>query len=732
MSVNRYLNPLLLQYQSQFVPEQIPWEILQGSAERKQKTRDDFGASAMKLGDITPAGLDYTVDHYGNTINVGDYTASMQEVQQLKNKLADFSKEFSNVELNKDHYSKIAELQKEYNQIAARNDFRNKRAEGLKAIQDQRVKDKVNPGDARGVWYQQELMKLLSPEGGGYIPQLQAHQDVFDESKFVVEATSLINSELQSIGAGASGQYLTSYKRTGRLPDKVKNVFDGAFNSNQELQQLIKMEAIDAAIKYSGGKSDDPNQVIEVTDAEGNKKQMSLYDVVKENKYQNMLAQAMGRVSSDGSQGISANQPWKWNYDIQKEAEANLPIVTPNKEIKDTSPFVEYIKNANLKETFEKSLSEMFSIESKLKTMNPNDPNQAEDYANLQNKYRSLSNMRASYLNNFKKAETNIINENKDLLLKTIDDEIAKAGSNKVAGTSGSLRPKDLGIYTKEEQAQIAKLKQLKEKLKNETSVDVVRSEISKAGFDKQYESLITDAMQGQDFQQEYYGLTYDESTPDGKAKNNKVKAYLAQADYDFADADGNAVTFETGEFLPGFQTGELPDGRTFVTVTEKVGKDWTGNPRYETKTVVVDKADYFFVNLQEQTAADAKAQWIASGGTDELAKETYNRTMEGLAYRNVITADNPTSTAANIGKLNQELKSKTEGQMVTGIIQYPDVDVMVTGTKLKDGRVDIRFAIPDPETKQWVPFQPQGDNTLNIYNDFAIGIQNLTKKVLK
>lgn len=330
--INRYDNPQIFKYESQFVPTELPWDVIQKNMDIKQKKRDDFRTDAAKLA-ATPKGMEYTVDSYGNTIEVNDYKISAEKANAINTKIANLSKKMAGTELNSDHYAEYAELQKEKLALDNLNSVFENRTNAINAIHEQRIKDKVNPGDVRGIWYQKEIEKVLADKTGTYKPQVQAHQDVFDESKFVVDATSLINSELQDIGAIPAGEYLKSWKRTGRTPDKIQRVFEGAFDSNQELQQLIKMEAEDVAYRNTG--SFDINQKMSVKDPKGNVVEMTIYDIVKENKKQNMLTQAMGRISSDGSQGISSNASYFKGLERQDKLNEKIPSLSVlNQEIK--------------------------------------------------------------------------------------------------------------------------------------------------------------------------------------------------------------------------------------------------------------------------------------------------------------------------------------------------------------------------------------------------------------
>lgn len=326
MAINRYLNPNLFEYRSQFVPQEIPWDLLQSNMQNKQKERDSFLDSTYKLGDIAPAGEEYTVDHFGNSVRVGDYSQSVGEVQKFQQELDSFSKDFSNTELNRDSYSKYADLQKKYNQIKLTNDFRQKRAESLKMLQEQRIKDKVNAGDARGFWAQKELERMMSDPN--YIPVTQAHQDIFDETKFVKELTSVINPEVLGLSASQYNGYIDEYKKTGRTPEKVKAAFEGAFYANQELQQKIQMEAEQLAYQYG---VNDPNAQIQYVDGRGNQKTGTVLEAVTQQNYDTMLSHALGTVSSEATLTKKADSTWQYKDKLKRDEVLATPNIVTDK-----------------------------------------------------------------------------------------------------------------------------------------------------------------------------------------------------------------------------------------------------------------------------------------------------------------------------------------------------------------------------------------------------------------
>jgi hypothetical protein len=181
--ISRYDNPQIFKYESQFVPTELPWDMIQKNMDIKQKKRDDFRTDAAKLA-ATPTGMQTTVDSYGNTIEVNDYKMSTEKANDINTKIAGLSKKMAGTELNSDLYSEYAGLQKEKLAFDKMNSVFDNRTNSINAIHEQRIKDKVNPGDVRGIWYQKEIEKILADKTGTYKPQVQGHQDVFDESKF--------------------------------------------------------------------------------------------------------------------------------------------------------------------------------------------------------------------------------------------------------------------------------------------------------------------------------------------------------------------------------------------------------------------------------------------------------------------------------------------------------------------------------------------------------------------
>jgi len=155
---------------------------------------------------------------------------------------------------------------------------------------------------------------------------------------------------------------------------------------------------------------------------------------------------------------------------------------------------------------------------------------------------------------------------------------------------------------------------------------------------------------------------------------------------------NGENVTFETGTFLPGFETGTTPDGKTYITVTE-TKNNWITDTKYsEQKTVIIDERNTeFFDELIDETNRNAKYMYEQSQGTDKYSASLYNRTLEAKAKKTIISGEGAVRTT---GKLSEDLDAKPVGQSVHGIIQTPGNNYLVSGTKLKDGQVEVKFFI--------------------------------------
>jgi len=99
---------------------------------------------------------------------------------------------------------------------------------------------------------------------------------------------------------------------------------------------------------------------------------------------------------------------------------------------------------------------------------------------------------------------------------------------------------------------------------------------------------------------------------------------------------------------------------------------------------------------------------FIESGGTDKYSQTVFNRALETLAYNNTIIGDDVTGAKDKLGKMNSDLMTKPTGGMVTGILKLNNgtavADIMITGTKLPDGQVDVRFA--SRKDKEWIPIE--------------------------
>jgi len=206
MAINRYDNPQIFKYESQFVPTELPWELIQNKADVKKKERDDFKTDLSKAADVKPIGLDATIGHWAQTMPLNDYQDAISEINKYNEDLQKVSKEFSNSELNSDIYNKYTELSKQRNEIEANNAKRKARMDAVISYEKERVEKKVNPGDYRDIHYQIEMDRMANDKN--YVPTSLGIQDAFDPTAFVNKAMTGINSEVLKEYINSSGHFL--------------------------------------------------------------------------------------------------------------------------------------------------------------------------------------------------------------------------------------------------------------------------------------------------------------------------------------------------------------------------------------------------------------------------------------------------------------------------------------------------------------------------------------------
>ena len=741
--ISRYDNPQIFKYESQFVPTELPWDMIQKSMDTKQKKRDDFRTDAAKLA-ATPTGAQYTTDHWGRTIELPDYKISSEKANAINTKIANLSKKLVGTELNSNSYAEYAELQKEKLALDNLNSVFDKRTAYINEVSKYRRDQKVNPGDYRDIQYQMEIDKMKSEGGETYVPTIMGVQDAFDPTAFVNKTMTGIGSEVIKEWIDTSGQYIEKYKSEGILPDKIRNTLIGSFNSDPELQQDIQTEIMQSEYvdKLNGG---DGTVTVKTKDEKGNiiEVKQSIANYTRDQRYKNLENIAMSRVSSTVTHDKSANLAWKWNDDERKALALNQPIVTTN--ITTTKTEAELQKERLLaKNKYEKSEYEIAILRGKIAGLDPNDPNDAEELSKLEMEMNSKISFRTSYKKNYDKVITDNFDKNKKLIVNNIDkirndlNNIINNYNNLPATLQvpGSVKgqPKtkiNPNRPTEQEYRDaVSKLAKTNTLVSNISKINAQELDalVKGTAVENDYNYNVSKDLSSNPNQGEYYGIAFDGGTPKGKALQSKVFNFLRSSNYDFKGMNGENVDFETGQFLPGFETGSTPDGKTYVTVTE-IKTNFLGLPANETKTVIIDERNTdFFDELIDETNRNAKYMYEQSQGTDKYSASLYNRTLEAKAKKTIVSGE---SGARTTGKLSEDLDAKPIGQSVHGIIQTAGDNYLVSGTKLKDGQVEVKFFVKDRNTGEYTK-EVDLTNGLTKWSDLNSAIIEIVSPKLK
>jgi hypothetical protein len=291
--INRYDNPQIFKYESQFVPTELPWDIIQNSIDKEQKKRDDYKTDVAKIGDVKASGLNNPEGHWAQQMNITDYSDSIAEINDLNTDIGILSKEITNSELTSDHYYKMTQLQKRKNEIEQRNVTRLARQTAVEGYQKERADKKVNSGDYRDFPFQIEMDRMANDKT--YVPTTHGIQDAFDPAAFVNKAMTGIASEVQDDWIKNKDGYIEKYMKSGVMPKKIETTMWAAFNSDPELQQDMALEA--QQLQYMNG----GNEILTIdsVNEKGEKIQIqkNVMEYVQEKRWQNVKDIAMSRVS---------------------------------------------------------------------------------------------------------------------------------------------------------------------------------------------------------------------------------------------------------------------------------------------------------------------------------------------------------------------------------------------------------------------------------------------------
>ena len=743
MSVNRYLNPLLLQYQSQFVPEQIPWDVIYAQGQNKQKKEDDFKVAESKLGDLQIVGEEYFTDNEGRLIAAPDRQLSAQAVNAVQEELKALSAEYAIEERGSvDYLSKFNKLQEKYNRAKELNARLEQRSKAYQENMKIRKDKKVNFGDHIGTDWDDQVYRMLDIETYGlYTPETMSYQDQMNRNERTNTIMSGIKDQVQDFFSGPTGDgYIKSYNRWGILPEKIYQTMSSGFIQDLELQQDIDLEIKQRAkgSAYTQKGSDksqvitSPNQIIdyEVTDKNGNPKtiQISFAEAVKRDVFNDMVANAM-KFEHSAQSGSTASDSW-----TQKKIDEanNLPMPSLHLS-KATTPWDEMLNAQKRKDNYKKGQIRLLEINGKLAAIEKAPTiNNARDYKDLMEEKQLLLNEQASFEGSLHNVKTQNLENLKEDVLKDIDDKVMEAHKIIAAYEKNPLITDESGNLeanynqAKKDASQLLRNKSAIQKAKNYTELE---DQIKGTSLQTTYENKAFDYMKSTPKQEEFYGFSVTDE--------NGLKAIenlLYVSNLNFTGLDGEKITFN-GKMRDNAQIGFTHEGQPFVSVVE----DETnfGTKEAVAKTVLLDPRDPYVSNEIRKITEKATTAYNNSGGKNTHAKAVMDRGHLSLALNSTIISNNQTS----INKLGAWGSTVTRSQ--PGHVNYLTVsdiinpttgdmeDLHIMATTKEDGSVDVVVAKKINNTLEYFdPFVGTPKEGLRNFKDInhAFNALNLVK----
>jgi hypothetical protein len=240
MPVNRFLNPVFNQYQSQYVPTQLPYEAIIQQVQQKQAQQDSRRAAAQQMM-LQAQGLEASDTHFSPMYrkDLPDYERAKSVVDPMNEKLQELSTRMGDL-TTPEATTELLNLQKEYTKAKGVLDLNTKRKEAYDKLLSEKAKANVAYGDHRGVLFQNEIDRMVADPT--YIPGDVSYYDQVHRVDSVNKMmTGIADSTLKN-WVDTAGDYITSYNEYGVTPDKVKSVMDSAINADKALQQDIQTE----------------------------------------------------------------------------------------------------------------------------------------------------------------------------------------------------------------------------------------------------------------------------------------------------------------------------------------------------------------------------------------------------------------------------------------------------------------------------------------------------------
>ena len=600
--INRYLQPQLFNYQNQFVPTEIPWEALQGNMEKKQNKRDNFKTELGKSA-ASPTGLQYTTDHYGNTVELPDYNISAGKATEINNKLEELSKRFASSELNSDIYSDYSALMQEKAGLDNANKIFDARAKWIEEQTKYRRDQKVNPGDARDIQYQKELYKMMSPGGESYVPTVHGVQDIIDTGEWVKKNVGDIKVEATASMSKDAG-YFNSYENRKITRDKILNSLTGGFQADQQMQEYVKnMADQNADLLYSRGmiESNDPNALMKTPDGQ----EISVYEATKQEHFNSLMQNAEKYIYSETKQKISADTSYWKGLERQDELNAKIPSLSiVNQEIKGKDKLtamgilIDFKKNAQL------SKATLGMEYAKVAAMEVNGITNSKEYLAAKAKITQIETANKNYEDLLNTAKDNYIKESLPNLMK-----LASVNNDPIAQKSVETAFKLAKNSTEFRNLLSASIPEgTKDLLVNSYEVDL--------------NNEMTTLLQSEDKATERTLIHWGTGSKENKAIFADIQSQFKLADnIEAKDGNGNSINVNTAklDMEAGYGIFADVDGKLKLKLKSKT--DGFFSP-----------ADDVIVELDDRTTFGKKLLQDAYRQADELFKATGDSQYEQLA----------------------------------------------------------------------------------------------------
>lgn len=307
MAVNRFLQPSVYQYESQFVPTQIPFDMIAKAGAGKQQQQDLIKAKEQTLLDLAPAGIEELVyQPTGQRKRLGEKTQSQQLINEFNQKVIDLSNKPID-RMSSDYVREITGLRKEYGQLKGVLNILKQREDKYKGLQSEFGKAKdINKAQWLASPYLDEVLKL--GESSSYIPQESINYGSYvDRIDNMQKAISKIRAN-KSAWASEKEGYINKGTLTKLGEEKLAKVAKEVLNEQGLIPDIISQ--VDYSIKLGKVNPEDREKEIE--------------------KYANNLVKyAMDHAYQEATADKTSDATYRWAKDKEDELNASLiPALT--------------------------------------------------------------------------------------------------------------------------------------------------------------------------------------------------------------------------------------------------------------------------------------------------------------------------------------------------------------------------------------------------------------------